>query len=132
MKLGIFLNIVIGAVFTGCLLAIVGYFATITSPHGGFLGAERDWWLIAVITDLVVGSVIGGLSAIVIAGFNLSYVKAIIFCAVLNLLIVLRFYIFANGQMSQSIKYPLFALIPIGLLNGVLVSWFAYNPQSLK
>lgn len=132
MGFKIALCVALGSVLTGCLLAIVGYFATITSPNGGLLGAESDWWPLAVGIDLIAGFIIGGISAIVIAGFNMSYGKAIIFGGTLNLLIVVGFYIFSNGQMSQGIRYPLYSLIPIGLINGAIISWFFSTSQALK
>jgi hypothetical protein len=129
----IFVAMVIGATFSGITLAIVAYFATINSNSGGgFLGPERDWWPFAVVIDLIVGLIIGGISAGVVMGFNLSFIEAVSFCGILNLLIVIGFYFFTNGQMSYGIKYPLYSLIPIGLINGAIVSWFASFQKPLN
>lgn len=125
-------SIVAGALFTGFALGIAGYFITTNSTDGDWLGPERNWWPIFVVTDLIVGLVIGGLSGAVIEGFGLSLSKAVLFCLILNLLIVAGFYFVTNGGMSESIRYSLYALIPIGLLNGIAVSLFSSTPQTLR
>lgn len=128
----IVLYVALGSAFTGCLLAVAGYFAAITSAESAPLGSESDWWFLVVGIDLIAGLIIGGISAMVIVGFNMSYVKAVIFGGTINLLIVLGFYIFTNGQMSQGIRYSLYSLVPIGLINGAIVSWFSSTSQALK
>ena len=125
-------GIVTGTTFTGIMLALAGYFITINSTDGGLLGPEKNWWIIAVVTDLGVGILIGGVSGAVIVGFNLSSIKAVLFCGMLNLLIVAGFYFVTNGGMSEGIRDSLYALIPIGLLNGIAVSLFSSTPQTLR
>lgn len=126
------LGIVTGAAFTGIMLALAGYFITINSTDGGLLGPEKNWWIITVVTDLVVGILIGGVSGAAIRGFNLSSIKAVLFCGMLNLLIVAGFYFVTNGGMSEGIRYSLYALIPIGLLNGIAVSLFSSTSKTIR
>lgn len=132
MGFNIFACVAIGSIFTGCALSIAGYFITINSTDGGWLGPESDWWPIMVVINLIAGLIVGGISAAIIVGFNLNFVKAVSLCGILNLLIVIGFYVFTNGLMSESIRYSLYALIPIGLINGGIVSWFFSTPQVLK
>ena len=132
MGIRLLLCFVIGSMITGSLLAITGYFATINSSDGGFLGPEKEMWPVAVVVYLIVGAVIGCLSAAVVVGFRLDIGKAVLFCGVFNLILVGGFYFFTNGQMSDGIKYPLYSLIPIGLVNGLFVSWFSSSVRSIE
>ncbi len=121
----------VGAVFTGLMLAVTSYFFTMKDHSGGFLPLS-DWWFLVVIVALVFGAIIGGISGATIAGFNLGLIKALIFGAIINCVILFVFYIFTNGEMSFGIKSSLLSLIPIGLVNSAIVSWLSSTSQELK
>jgi hypothetical protein len=128
MVVSIIKGILIGASFTGVMLAVVAYFGTINSNSGGgFLGPERDWWRIAVAEDFVLGVFIGGLSGAVIAGFNWNFTKALFLSGSMNLLLVVCVWLFlGNEGLSDSIKYSLYWLVPIGLITAAAVSLNSY------
>lgn len=122
--------IAVGAIFTGCALAIAGYFITIQSTDGGLLGPENDAWPIAVVVNFIAGSIVGGISAAVIAGFNFGLIKALLFSGLLNILVVATFFFLTHGGMSEAIRYSLYALVPIGFINGVIVFIVAVASQT--
>lgn len=128
----IILGIFTGAVFIGVTMAVVGYFATVNSASSSLIGAERDWWPVTVTTNFVFGLVLGAVSGAMIAGFSMSIPKAVAFGGLLNLLIVAIFYVITEGYVSDSIKYSLYSLIPIGIINGILVSFFTTPSRSLE
>ena len=118
----ILLGILTGTGFSSLALAIVAYFGAINSPDSAVLGSERDWWMLAVASRLIFGAILGALSGAIIAGLGMSSLKAAILGGVLNLLIVGAFYIATDWQISSSIKFSLYFLVPIGIVNGVIVA----------
>ena len=119
----ILLGILTGAGFTSLALAIVQYFGTINSGDGGsWIGSDSDFWMLAVATGLVFGAILGGISGAIIAGLGISSLKAALFGGVLNLLILSAFYIATDWQISSSIKFSLYFLVPVGIVNGAIVA----------
>lgn len=123
------LGIIIGAAFSGVTSAIASYVAVINDHSGSFFGPASNWWDLAMIIGLVCGIVVGGLSAALIIGLKMGTLKAVLLGGFINLLIVAFFYFLTNGRMDDSIKYWLYALIPIGIINGLIVSFFNSPPN---
>lgn len=127
----IFLSILLGAVFSGIALAVATYVATIDSNSGGgFMGPESNMWLIATIAGLIFGLILGGFSGAIISVFDFGLLRALIFGGIVNALIVGGIHLVANGEMSDGVRYTLYPLIPIGLINSVFVSMVASFSKS--
>ncbi len=113
------LGILTGAGFTGLALAIVQYFGTINSPDSSLLGSERDWWVLAVATGLILGAILGGVSGAIIAGLGMSSLKAALFGGAVNLIV---FVAISLNDVSSGIKFSLYFLVPTGVVNGIIVA----------
>lgn len=124
--------IVVGVVFTSLVFAPASYFFMIKDHSGSFLPLS-NWWLLGVVVAIILGAMVGGISAAIIAIFDVGLIKAVILSGIINSSIFLALYIIEFGQLSFGPKYALLSLIPIGLLNGAVVSWFVSSTsQTLK
>lgn len=132
----IILGTLIGAVFTGVVFSLVSYIITINDHSGGgswIFGSAKEWWWLAIIAGFIIGVVIGGFSGAVITAFNFKLLIAVIFGGLFNLFLISAFYIFVESGWSDGIAYKFYSLIPIGAVNGAVVSLFNYWQQlSLK
>lgn len=125
-------SIIVGAVFTSLVFAPISYLFIIKDHSGGFLPLS-SWWILGVLVATVLGAMVGGISAAIIAIFDLGMIKAVILSGTINSSIFLALYIIEFGRLSFGPKYSLLSLIPIGLLNGAVVSWFVTSTsQTLK
>lgn len=131
----VILGIFGGAVLTALALAIVAYFFAINdhSGGGGVLGSNSDWWFVGVLVGLILGFMVGLTSSSIILWLNLSPLRAALFGAGFNLVLSAGIYfLIVNGPPSDSIKYPLYSLTPIGLINGLAVSYMFCSQNSLE
>ncbi len=128
----IILGVLVGSGFTGFTLAIASYFATINSPDSSILGSESDWWVFAILNGAVFGAIVGGLSGAIITGCKMAWFSAILFSGLLNFVISVTFFFLTNGGISAGIRYTVYALIPIGFLNGVVVMLASSTQKSMN
>ena len=120
----VLIGILLGGVFSGVCLSFVCYLAAVNDADGsGFIGGNSTWSPFAAIAGVILGLILGGFSAAIITGFQMNLMKALIFEFCLNILIATLIYLLiTNGPASDTVKYPLYFLVPIGLVNGAIVS----------
>jgi hypothetical protein len=117
-------GILLGGGFSGACLAVVCYLAAVNDAAGSsFIGSNSTWSPFAAVVGAILGLVLGGISAAIITGFQLNFAKALVFEFCVNLSIAALLYLLiTNGPASDTVRYPLYSLIPIGLINGEIIS----------
>lgn len=118
-------TVLVSTIFTAVALSVAAYFSSIFSRSStGLLGSESSFWFFAVLAGFVDGVILGLISGVVFSVIGPDTTKAVLFSTVFNVLVVAVFYVvFSNGGIeSDGIRYTLYSLIPIGILNAVIAS----------
>ena len=120
-----FLSILIGVLSTGSVLSIAGYYLSLNSSSGGggnFISFSNPEYLLA-ITGAIVGIIIGGVSSLVIVGFQLNLLKAILFGFILNLLLSIALTIITQESWTNKyMRCTFFALVVSGMIINAFIS----------
>ncbi len=122
-----------GGLLTGLLLLAVQYFASVNDAGGSsWVGNNSSWWPFFVVTAFILGVIVGAVSSSIIVWFKLAPLQAALFGLTTHVLVSTAIYfIIANGPLSDSFKYPLGSLVPIGLINALVTSYIFCSESSL-
>ena len=126
------LAMLIGVLFTGVTLAVAGYCLSLSkasSRGGNFISFSNPEYLIAIV-GVVLGVIIGGISGATIFGFQLSFLRAVLFGLVFNLFISVVLFVWTEGDADV---LPIFiVLILVGMANGAIVSLLNTGQKSTE
>lgn len=128
----ILIGIVVGAAFSGIVFGIASYFYTVNNHSSTTFGPASDWWAFAVIIGIVFGVMVGGLFGAFVTGLKMRFLTASILGGLINLFIVVIFLAARSEVKNVAMKYSLYSLIPLGVINGVVVSYFSSSSQHLE
>lgn len=115
------LAIVISALSTGAILSTASYFLSLNHSSvgsGNFISFSNPENLVAII-GAILGVIIGGISSVIIVGFQLNILKAILFGFVFNFLLSAALLIITQESWANKyMRYTFYALI----INGIIIS----------
>ena len=90
------------------------------------LGPASDWAWLGLIFGAVLGAIIGAISGVVIVGFKLKVLNAILFGLIFNLVLGAVFFFIVRVDVLALI------LIFIGMINGAVVSLISVGRSGNK
>lgn len=123
-------GLLIGSAMTGIVFAVHSYTFVIDNHSSTIFGPASSFWTVAVAVGLVFGILIGGLAGAIIVGFKMRIALASLFNGVVNMTVVLWIYLNDDSVMNSKMQFSLFALIPIGIITGAVVSMFASSKET--
>ncbi len=129
----VFLNIFVGIISNGLMLAIAGYLIGLYTPSkgGDFISFSKPE-LIGMIVGLLFGATIGAILGAIVVGFTLNIPQAIILGFFLNIIISV-FLVFYTGEdpfHNNQLSYLLISLIISGSITGLIVSFAALEEKT--
>lgn len=95
-------------------------------------GAASGFWFLAVCTGLVFGAVVGGLSAALLVGLKMRVIIAALLVGIVNLIVVVWFLGSTNPVTDIRVRFVIYSLVPLGLIQGAIISFCCVPNQSLE
>lgn len=117
-----FQGIIIGALFSGVILAICEGLIVANSAATGELGLKsRDFWWLAMILGGLLGLFIGGIIGGVVSELNLNVIRSGGYVFII-LVIPVFFILFSGDKFDDDIKKSAIAFLAIETITGIFVS----------
>ena len=117
----VFQGVIIGALFSGFMLATCEAILTINSSSIGELGLKtRDFWWLYMILGGVLGLVVGGIIGGTVIALNLNVIRGGVYVFIVFVIPVL-FLSLSGDKFDEDIKYSGIAFLVIETLTGTFV-----------
>lgn len=114
--------VIIGALSTGAALSVISYLLSLYGPSSGgnFISFSNPETLLAIVGAMV-GVIIGGITGAVVFGFQLNFIKAILFGFIFYFLLGVAL-IMVTQETNREMWFGLLAFSTNGIITGAIIS----------